>query len=284
MSMSANTITIKQLFGCSYNECAHPECDQKLVELDALTSKAVVYAEIAHIHGQKPRAERFSQAVYENKAELHGFNNLLLLCAKHHKQIDETDAGKIYTADMIREWKANHELRHAIETDREWVFGGQTINFTHEGERVSLSYWIANDGELRFHTDEELSQTASARDLSILFSQLGSLFSILEQTDGEPADPSRQTMNDAYLRQLKKASEDMKVSWCGSVPEGGFQSALHRLYHNLNNCPDITLGELAEVGSKKREMQTTMIIGPVTPQRLGEALDAAKEREITKKS
>lgn len=275
--MSANTTTIKQLFGFSYNECAHPECEQKLIEIDTLTGNAVVYAEIAHIHGQKPDAERFSQKIYENKAELHGFDNLLLLCAKHHKQIDEKGAEEFYTADVVREWKSSHILKFAAEADREWVFGGQTINYSYEGTRYSLSYWITKAGELRFHSEEQLVQTNAARDVSLFFSQLSSLLDIFEQITGEPADPSHQTQNDGYIRVLKKDAEGLKSSWLGSAPEGGYESAFHRLVANLNKCPDITLAELAEVGTKKREMKTTLLVGEVTPGRIAEAIEGVKK-------
>jgi hypothetical protein len=275
--MSISTTTIKQLFGFSYNECAHPDCAQALIEIDKLTGKAANYADIAHIHGQKPGAERFCQEVYDNKILLHGFDNLLLLCGKHHKQIDKPGAEKFYTADLVREWKNSHILKSAAEIDREWVFGGQTINFSYEGQQVGLSYWITNAGELRFHTQEQLMQTSAARDMSILLSQLSSLLSVFDQITGEPADPSNQSFNDNYIRMLKDNAEDMKKSWSGSGPEGGYESALHRIYDNLGKCPDITLSELAELGTKKRSMRTTFIVGEATPERIAEAVEGAKK-------
>ena len=276
--MSADTTTIKRLFGISCNECAHPECEQKLVEVDTLTSEAVVYAEIAHIHGQKPGAERFSQKIFEDKATLDGFDNLLLLCAKHHKQIDEKGAGEIYTADVVRGWKSSHILKFSAEADREWVFGGQTINYSYEGIPYSLSYWITEAGELRFHSEEQLVQTNAARDLSMFIGQLNSLLNIFEDITGEPADPSHQTQNDGYIRILKNNAEALKSSWSGSTPDGGYESTLHRLYENLSRCPDITLAELAELGTKTREMKTTILVGEVTPERIVEAIEDVKQR------
>ncbi len=196
--MAANTTTIKQLYGFSYNECAKPECTQALIEIDELTSKAVNYGEIAHIHGQNPGAERFVQEVYDDKELLHGFDNLILLCGTHHNQIDQPGAGKTYTAVLIHEWKSNHILKSAAELDREWVFGGQTIRFNFDGQPVSLSYWITKSGELRFHSPEQLWQTNAARDMSIFIAQLSSLLSVFDQVSGEPADPSNQTFNDEY--------------------------------------------------------------------------------------
>ncbi|MEE9387320.1 MAG: hypothetical protein V3U96_01815 [Paracoccaceae bacterium] len=275
--MSASRTTIKQLFGFSYNECAHPDCPQALIEIDKLSGKSANYAKIAHIHGQKPGAERFLQKVYDDELLLHGFDNLLLLCGKHHDQIDQPGAEEFYTADLVREWKSNHMLKAAAEVDREWVFGGQTINFGHEGQNVSLSYWITNTGELRFHSQEQLVQTSAAFDMSYLFRQLGTLFSLFEQITGEPDDPSNQSVNDSYIRELKKQAEGMKRGISGSGPRDGYESALHRIYENLNKCPDITLEELAEVGTEKQAMKTTLIVGEVTPERIAEAIESAKK-------
>jgi len=275
--MTYSMLTIKQLYGYSSNECAHPDCDRTLIKLDANTGKHVNYSEIAHIHGKKPGAERFLQEVFDDKKKLHGFDNLLLLCGEHHTKIDQKDAGKVYTADVLRKWKHDHMLKYHAETDREWVFGGKTINFWVEDEQVSLSYWIAKNGELRFHTDEQLLQTNAASDLWLLFTELGSMPSILDQATGEPADRSHQTFNDSYVRMLKEKAENMKSSPFVGAPEGGYKSGLHRLYSNLVKSRDITLGELVEVGTEKRAMRTTLISGEVTPERIDEALISAKD-------
>jgi len=272
--MSVGRTVIKQLYGFSYNECAEPDCSQTLIEVDALTGRAANYAKIAHIHGRKPGAERFLQEVYDDKTTLHGFANLILLCGRHHDQIDQPGAeGGGYTADLIRDWKASHMVRVAADLDREWVFGGRSLNFHHDGELVTLSYWVSKAGRLRFHSEDQLRQTDAARDLSVLLSQLGGLLGTFEEITGEPADASNQTANDGYLRVLKRQAEELKKRWAGSGPKGGYESALHRVYDNLARCPDITLGELAEVGSERRAMKTTLLVGEATPERVARAME-----------
>ena len=277
--MSVSVPTIKKLYGFSYNECAHPDCVQTLIEIDKNTSKAVNYGKIAHIHGRKPGAERFLQEVFDNKDILDGFDNVMLLCGRHHDQVDQPGAGATYTADILRTWKQDHILaKLATEIDREWVFGGQTINFDYEDERISLSYWFTKDKELKFNTEDQLVQTNAARDISLFFGQLGAMLSLLEQASGEPENPSVQTRNDGYMRMLKEQSEQLKKSWNQNSPDGGYDSALHRVYDNFNKCPDITLGELAEVGSEKRTMKTTLILGEITPDRITETIKGLKKK------
>jgi len=54
---------------------------------------------------------------------------------------------------------------------------------------------------------------------------------------------------------------------------------LYRLYQNLNDCPDITLAELALVGTTKRMRNTTIIVGEASKERIADALRAPKDKD-----
>lgn len=88
--------TIKRLFAMSGNLCAFPGCPSPIVE-----SSGVISGEICHIHASKAGGPRFDVA--QNDAERHGYDNLLLLCRRHHKIVD--DQHIVYTADALREIK-----------------------------------------------------------------------------------------------------------------------------------------------------------------------------------
>lgn len=270
--MGVSTATIKQLYSLSMNECAEPTCERRLVEIDPRTERAVNYGEIAHIHGRQPNAERYDAAIAADPATVDGFDNLLLLCGQHHTQIDQTGAAKHYTPTLLRHWKENHQLKALANEDREWVYGGNTVVFNVEDQQVTLPYWHATNGDVRLYTDAQLAQANAATDLSILFSQIGDMLSILDQASGEPHDPSHQTFNDSYIAMLKERAERLKQSLRGTAPDGGFDSGLHRLYHNLQEGEDITLAELAQVGSVERQRSTTIIVGPTTPDRIADAI------------
>ena len=131
-----------------------------------ITDQWVVYAKVAHIHAQQPKGERYDAAVAADPAVLHGFDNLILLCGPHHDQIDQTDAGDYYTAEMIRDWKEARVLAVTTEQDREWVFGGTTISYCHDGQQVDLRLWRTTTGEVRFYRDStlyKLTQHATPR-------------------------------------------------------------------------------------------------------------------------
>ncbi|MCX2948801.1 hypothetical protein [Lentzea sp. NEAU-D7] len=89
--------TIKLLFGRS-NRCAYPECSEQLVfsDRDLLT----VAVQIAHIRSETPRGPRHDPDYEE---DVDGEANLLLLCGKHHKHVD--DHASAYSTEELLTWK-----------------------------------------------------------------------------------------------------------------------------------------------------------------------------------
>ncbi len=220
------------------------------------------YGKIAHIHGRKTKAERFEQAVFDDKVLLHGFDNLLLLCGKHHDQIDQTGAEKFYTADLVRQWKSDHLLKAAAELDREWVFGGHAVcHFDHEGQLVEIRGWSTKAGDFRFYFSEQLAQVRAARDMSIMLGQFRQLLATLELYSGKPSDPYHVSEDDSHIRELKKLAYGLRRPFGKSNTQDDYETAMHRVYDNLGACSDITLSELAEVGTVDRTMRTTVFVG-----------------------
>jgi hypothetical protein len=68
-------------------------------------------AQIAHIHGVKPKANRYRECKNEaERRERDAFKNLILVCLAHHAEIDDTEYGEeLYPPDLLREWKRRRE-------------------------------------------------------------------------------------------------------------------------------------------------------------------------------
>ncbi len=93
--MSLTERTIKILYGRSYNECNHPDCDQLIIEVDKNTNRTINHGKIAQIRARNPGVQRWD-ASYPS-SQLHSEENLILLCAKHHDIIDQEEAEEYYT-------------------------------------------------------------------------------------------------------------------------------------------------------------------------------------------
>jgi hypothetical protein len=92
---------VKRLFALSGNRCAFPKCPAIIAEGTSLIG------EICHIHADKPGGPRYDTS--QTDAERQGFDNLLLMCANHHKVVDDDDVS--YPAERLRQIKHEHESR-----------------------------------------------------------------------------------------------------------------------------------------------------------------------------
>jgi hypothetical protein len=92
-------LTIKLLFG-SASTCAYPGCAAELLFRDR--GKLTVVVQIAHIRSEKKKGPRHVPSY--PKESLHSFENLLLLCGKHHPPVDQHES--VYTVEELEQWKA----------------------------------------------------------------------------------------------------------------------------------------------------------------------------------
>src|SRR5712671_1056267 len=83
--------TKKRLFALSSNRCAFPRCPATLID-----GKTVV-GKICHIKGARPGGARYD--AQQSAAARHGFDNLILMCGRHHDVIDDDE--EAYTVDRL---------------------------------------------------------------------------------------------------------------------------------------------------------------------------------------
>lgn len=96
------TRTLKQLFAYSGNECAFPDCNHTLFEGD------IFIAQVCHIFAANKKWPRFDrERTDEQNRE---FSNLLVLCYKHHRIVDNPDDP--YSVEALVDIKRSHELKY----------------------------------------------------------------------------------------------------------------------------------------------------------------------------
>ncbi len=97
--------TVKRLFAKSRNQCAFPGCSIPLVE-----DSGTVTGEIAHITGVSANGPRFDPK--QTDVERHSFDNLILLCGRHHRVIDfEVEK---YSVACLLKIKHEHESQEIV--------------------------------------------------------------------------------------------------------------------------------------------------------------------------
>lgn len=99
--MSQPTLqTIKTLFAKSGNQCAFPGCKTNIVE-----DSGIISGNICHIKAKRKNGPRFDSKLSEKEKD--AYDNLILLCSRHHQIIDKQP--EIYDVDAICEMKKIHE-------------------------------------------------------------------------------------------------------------------------------------------------------------------------------
>jgi len=97
--------TVKQLYALSMNRCAYPDCPTPLVSPETGT----VIGEVCHIRAHNVGGPRYLES--QTDEERHGFDNLILMCRNHHKEIDAVANIDIYTVEWLLNAKRVHETR-----------------------------------------------------------------------------------------------------------------------------------------------------------------------------
>jgi hypothetical protein len=78
---------------------------------------STVVGKVCHIKGAKPGSARYD--AQQSAAKRHGFDNLILMCGRHHDVIDADE--EAYTVDRLLKMKADHESRAAASIDDDFA-------------------------------------------------------------------------------------------------------------------------------------------------------------------
>lgn len=103
----------RALYALSRGRCYAPECDEPVILVDG--GEPVFVGEVAHIIGAVESGPRGGAEIADRDA----FENLLILCGRHHKIIDNPRTRDRYPIEVLREWKANHEAGFDTATHAE---------------------------------------------------------------------------------------------------------------------------------------------------------------------
>lgn len=115
---------LRQLYLLSGNNCAMPGCRNVIIDREG-----VLIGQVCHIEAAMPDGARFNEnQTNEQRRQL---ENLVLICANHHLQIDSSKYEKVWTLEKVRKLKADHEAKfQAIEGMLEQSFETQFIDST----------------------------------------------------------------------------------------------------------------------------------------------------------
>lgn len=167
--------TLRFLYGKSGNKCAFPDCCEPIFEDDGTLT-----GECCHIEAFSHGGARYNSdtTIEEKNAE----NNLILLCARHHKIIDTHPHE--FTAEYLREMKQAHEQQYSRvtrELNNHMLFALQ---------RSMVEYWnklqlidAQDSTDLKIKINPTLSIVGLFRETENAFDNIVSNIDFLGQSD-----------------------------------------------------------------------------------------------------
>ena len=101
------------LWGKSAGRCQFSGCNRLLCESD-VTFEQVNIAQKAHIWSFSASGPRGNSGIVQE--ELNNLENLMLLCHSCHRLIDQDQEGEMYSVDLLKSMKNDHEDRVELAT------------------------------------------------------------------------------------------------------------------------------------------------------------------------
>lgn len=136
----------RELWGRAAARCQFSGCNRLLYK-SPVTQEPVNLAEMAHIYSFSKDGPRGWGFLSKKTSALNDVGNLMLVCHDCHKKIDQDKLGERYSAELLKNWKAEHETRIRIasgispEKKSHVVLYGSRIG----GERSPLQLTAAHD-------------------------------------------------------------------------------------------------------------------------------------------
>ncbi|WP_317201053.1 hypothetical protein [Janthinobacterium sp.] len=193
--------TLIALFAKSGNVCAFPGCTHELV-----TSRNIFVSQVCHIEAANRGGQRFNPNSTDEQRR--SFENLLLLCYRHHK---ETDDVTTYDANALYAIKNRHE---SIRGEKPFKINEA---FLHRLEEEMQAYW----NEIEVANDEKHVSPDFAVKINVgipatrQFAEIGAVIDRILEILSHFAE-SDTTLNEEIRRHLKSLGYD--VAAFDSVP------------------------------------------------------------------
>lgn len=218
--MAVDETTRRKVLSASGNQCAHPHCEELILDLEHQT----IIGQICHIKGSKPKAPRYD--LTQSKLERDHYDNLIVLCPKHHKIID--DNPEQYPFELLLDWKQSHEHRVSNIEDKGWLGKKKTVIYVEPGKpHVGFEFWTNREGEDQLYTPIQYANHSALSEFNTL---IGSLHSFLTAVSHLEHDNQMPYIQNKYQKLVKHYEKSGLVE---------------TLYKRLFELQDLTVLDLA---------------------------------------
>lgn len=200
--------TIKKLFAFSNNRCAFPDCTNAIVDRNTLT----VTGKVCHIKAKSDLGPRWDKS--QTDEERHGFQNLILLCGKHHDIVDDKSQIDKFTVEILAGFKKKHEQTDNNELSQDDAKLARRLIDSYKQIEIDQSQTIVNSpGAIQAHAPGEGGfAVAAGRDAKVRI-YYG------DQKQGGRAKPPPDVVTEAQATKLSQLMKEV-IELDSASPEG----------------------------------------------------------------
>lgn len=201
---------IKQLYAKSGNQCAFPGCKETLFD-----EKGTNLSNICHIEAAEKGGQRYNEDSTED--ERRSYDNLILLCHKHHKITDDVET---YTVEKLKEMKQEHEIAIAKKISEQNVLSKypSALNKVINSLGKVFLTDTTPDEEFLVPNAEEKIQYNNVKKHRFIFEnyriyqgKLNKIYDEIEKQGGSKKDLVLKNIKRLYLREKGKYNGDLAM-------------------------------------------------------------------------
>lgn len=231
-------VTIRRLDILSGNECAHPDCTKKLIAEDGIS----IISKICHIAAASKDGPRFDESM--NDDDRRSFENLILLCDEHHVIIDNKQNESIYTPELLKKWKSDHETkireltasknllsRHPLALNKVINLIGRNmdeiLDLPDADNAPNPTEKIAYNNVIRYEP--------IVREFAVYQGKLNKIYEEIEKEGS--------TKKELVLHNIKRLYHEVKKTYptiedIRSNADNIFDKVIERIWNNMENAPN----------------------------------------------
>lgn len=180
--MAITPKSIKLLWAAAGGRCSFPDCWERLTLPETDDAAPFTIGEMAHISGDKPKANRHDANLSQKERD--DYRNLILLCPTHHTLIDCKENEGAYSVARLLEMKARHEskvlqLLEQPQTSRNWI-STQILELLEQNRQSWLNYGPTSELAKREPHNESAHAVWIAERLSVIVPNNRKIVEILD--------------------------------------------------------------------------------------------------------
>lgn len=196
----------RALLARSGNKCAYPGCPRPIVN-----TKNIYEAQLCHIESVSHKKQRYNIKMPEE--QVNNYDNLMFMCLKHHI---ETNDENVYTAEVLRKMKYDHESKYIenpfnIDMSHIYTLKKEAEEYWRKVEYANNNEHNLPDLRVSINTRAEYDELSNEVDETL--NAIDNLISVIDKNDRDKYWEIFHLGFPNHLNKIRIVAEHMKIKY-----------------------------------------------------------------------